>query len=1123
MITYKTSCLADTHAIAVADSLSKAIATIVTNPHIPLQEVDLIADNDRDQIWTWNENVPMAVNQCVHELVKEQVRLRPNALAVDSWDGEMTYVEMDSLSTRLSHHLTDLGIGPEVIVPLCFDRSVWTVVAFVAVLKAGGAFLPLDPSQAADRRARILSALPSVVILTSVSNMKIDFGHRYMVVPVNRDAILALDIPRPRAAPTPPTPDSTCYVLYTSGSTGQPKGVMIHHRAASSSCSYHGAKLEFGHDTRMLHFSTYTFDACIVEILTTLIYGGCVCIPSNDERLSTLGESILKFDISIANLTPSITRLLEPAALKQMKSVMLGGEAVGDADYAKVLRYTNPIDAYGPTECTVYTTLGTENRHHRRHGNIGRAVGSCCWLVDPHNDSLLAPLGAVGELLVEGPIVARGYFQDPNNKSFIENPPWLLAGTPHRAGRDGRLYKTGDLAQYSVDGCLVFVGRKDTQVKIRGQRVELGEVEHHVSECVPQARDAKQVAAEVITPTGGSGPMLALFLMPQNGDGGMSTAHTSPVTLLDIDSSSHNQLSERLPGYMVPTIYIALHSMPMTTSGKTDRKRLREIGASFTAQDLANLRGLPVLEKRMPATKIEKALQSLWSNVFNIDQNSIGTNDNFFQLGGDSIGAMKLVVGARGVDLVLTFADVFQHPTIISMARVVRSGALQQDSVTHKPFSLTTAEASSEVLAFIGHSVKSIEPSNVVDILPTTTFQDVNLRLCTQSPQVAMSYFWVDLGSGIDADRFRSACYKVLDAVPILRTVFIQYLGGYKQIVLKTVRPPLEVIDAQSDIVLAVQATFAKDTQRTFNQGELFTAFTLVRHATTGTRLMIRLSHAQYDGVCLPIIVEAIIDTYFGKPLPTHVPFSGYLAYVAKQREKSIEYWRRLLKGSQVTRINPALLPKGDLTLQASPIEAECSIALPSLPSNITLASLVSSAWAIVLSKTTKRGDVVYGQIVAGRNANFPGIQHVIGPCVNIIPVRIAVSPEQPAIELLASVQDQHLSLDQSDSMGLEDIKKECTDWPSDVDFDSLLQHFGPEGLPQVQVRNKHVRIEYLKHGLASNLHLGVLSMVKNDRLKLQISGSSQITDADTINALLVDLRSAVESLAREVGLSARN
>ncbi|KAH5617621.1 hypothetical protein HBI23_252310 [Parastagonospora nodorum] len=1053
-------------------------------------DIDTTTTKDREQLWSWNQDVPPAIDQCVHELFAEQVKLRPDAPALCAWDGELSYGELDVLSSRLADHLVQLGVKPEDVVPLCFEKSMWTVVAMLAVLKAGGAFVMLDPDHPASRHEEIFRQTGANIMLASAQH-----SARW-ASPSRRVSLVE--------------PGNVAYIMFTSGSTGEPKGVVIEHRAVSTSCLGHGRAFGITDHARVLQFTAYTFDVCLAEIITTLLYGGCICVPSDNDRRNNLARAIEVMKVNWAYLTPSVARLLDTRITSSLEVLVLGGEQVNSADWDRWPSSVQMINGYGPTECCVFST-GHVGRQGFKSGNVGKSIASASWVVDSENHHRLAPLGSIGELLVEGPILARGYLNDAEKTAaaFIDDPAWLLEGCVGHAGRQGRLYKTGDLVRYDGDGNLVCVGRKDGQVKVRGQRVELGEIERHLRECIPEA---EQMAVEAVLPSGEKDRMTLAAFIRLDGDArfqhfegtaGRKESRTQIVFLPGIEE----ELEKRLPDHMVPTTFFGLLQFPITTSGKTDRKRLREIGASFTTQQLSNIRTSNQGPKRQPSTDEERTMHRLWAQVLRLEPDSIGLDDSFFRLGGDSISAMKLADEARKICLELSVADLLRNSTLASMARRARP-AQQPVQQPLTAVGLLSATTKAILLSKIPDTDVDLHNNNVFDILPTTHMQDRFISRGIKFPALAFNYFFMDLGQSVDSHLLQLSCTSLLQRLPILRTKFISLEGKLWQIVLRDPALSFSEIELGTSLEEGSNAICAQNSESS-SPLELATSFTLVKSASMEYRLILRLSHAQYDGFCIPLILETLFSIYHKRPLGPLYCFSQYLAYVHGRRSLSELHWRKLLEGSQMTNVTSIFCPNVRNDTTPSKIKKESIIDMPRLPEDFRISAVVSSAWATVLSHITGAEDVVYGYVVAGRNSNMPGITQIIGPCVNVVPVRARVLPTATSTQLLRSIQEQQVSLGESDSMGFDDIVRSCTDWPATTKFDSVLQHQNIDEDAEFHFADAATRLQWFQSPSAVSDLLSVTSYPQGDKLKLVISGNTHIMNpehADMISRMLCDM-----------------
>ncbi|KAJ5675353.1 hypothetical protein N7462_008250 [Penicillium macrosclerotiorum] len=1054
---------------------------------------------------------------CVHELIAERASSQPDAPAICAWDGELTYGELDQLAARLAHRLVDEGVGPRILVPLCFEKSLWATVAMLGVLRAGGAFVFLDPLQPVARLAAIMEQTKSELLLSSRTNFDLSCRLSGRVLTVDKglkvtDATESYD----KKTNIDVNPSSTMYVVFTSGSTGRPKGVVISHRAFTTALHYQCTPQGYHAKARVYDFPSYTFDVAVSHTLFTLSCGACLCVPSEQERKDMLEESIIKYDANFIYLTPSILRLLRKDHMPTINTILITGETLTYEQAQEYLGGRLLVNGYGPAECTPVSVISSSRTCANTVAKIGYGFGAVTWVVDPSNHNILMPIGATGELLLEGPLLGEGYLDDPlrTASAFINDPPWLLQGASGYPGRCGRLYKTGDLVQYDQEGRLVFIGRKDTQVKIRGQRIELGEVEHHIRECLPEVI---QVAAEVIVPAGErANSMLAAFLVTDpTSQACEQTRPVAPITAFSASASIEDALAERLPSYMVPTLFFTIPDMPISTTGKTDRKRLRELGASFSVTQLARLHGAVDGEKRAPTTDLERTLQQLWARVLNIDPATIGLDDSFFRLGGDSITAMKLVGLARQHRLTLSVAEIFRHPTIACSARAYSDGHHPLPPnilpVAPAPYSLLSPGTyhqlqSNKLLSlFMGSS-------NIFDVLPVTYFQNQTLRSSISSSMQRFNYCYFDLGCSISIAQLSSACQGLVSHYPTLRSVFVSLGQQRCQVILKDFHPSLPLFHKDGDLSDATKDIIEADSSRPVDVGLPFTSFALLCHSTRGYRLIMRLSHAQYDGICLPTIFSSLLSAYTNRPLPRLVDFSIYLSYIAAIRPASIHYWSDLLAGSRATRVLPILNPRGINFSEVTKSEAQLCISVLPFRGDFTIASTITSAWAIILSSITGDMDITFGRLVAGRNAAIPGIQDVAGPCVNIVPVRVLVDLKETASDLLNAVQYQHVKLGQSDSLGLDEIIEHCTNWEGST-FDSILQHQGLDDEPLFAFNDGSVKIQWHRPEDIGPPQINVLSTLNGDQVNIAVSGRIGFLGIESAEALLSALAKCISAL----------
>ncbi|KAI1442102.1 non-ribosomal peptide synthase [Annulohypoxylon stygium] len=990
----------------------------LTTPPTDFEEDGITADQ-LEQIWSWNTPVPPTLKTCMHELVAEQATKDPSRPAVNSWDGAFTYGDVNSKSNQFAAHLVSVGVTVGSVVPLCFEKSRWTVVAVLAVMKAGGTFALMDPSQPEGRLRTIVEQTGASIIVTS--KQQEDLGRR---IAPNGIRITLCDenfSSYDTSLTLPYVPASAnLYIQFTSGSTGKPKGCVVTHENFSSGAIPRADIVGYRAHSRVLDFASYAFDVCIDCMLCTLSVGGCLCIPSDADRVNDLSGAIRKMNVNMAHMTPSVARVLDPDIIPKLEVLGLGGEAISAGDAAAWSRHAKVINAYGPSECTVGCAVngdvGAES--HKASVSIGRGVGGSLWIVDPSNHNKLVPIGSVGELLVEGAIVGPGYLNDPEKTDavFISNPKWLTAGSPKHEGRKGRLYKTGDLVRYDPDGTIIFVGRGDQQVKLRGQRIELAEIEYNMLDKLPPGT---RVAAEVIRPGGPAGePTLVAFVAERAGLVSESDSLLGSVSPQVIDSLANMNaaLSEHLPIYMVPAAYIPLQVMPLLVSAKTDRKRLRELGHSLSRKDIAKFTAAMVPRKE-PSTPAEKSLAQLWNQILGQDV-EVGAHDNFFSLGGDSLRAMKLVAAARTQDIAITVADIFANPVLSDMALVARPGS-GEASVEIPPFSLlinewTEESARKECAAFC-----DIDASSIEDVYPCTPLQEGLMALSAKVSEAYVAQRVVELEDETAVRKLADAFQLASKDCAILRTRIVQVPGqGLMQVVVK------DDFDCKTLSGQSLNDYLVQDRSDSVQLGKPLVRYgVVVNEKTTGkSHFVLTMHHALYDGWCMPLIVDRVNRAYNNLTTERPADFKHFIHYLGNMdRKESESFWRERLDGANGEQF--PTLPYSGYQQQADSL-LEHYVHTGKTNSGITIATVIRGAWALLVSKYMASNDVVFGETLTGRNAPIPGVEEIEGPMIATIPVRVVVNPNTTVTEYLQDIHDQSVAGIPHEHFGLQHIRR---------------------------------------------------------------------------------------------------
>ncbi|MEV5427837.1 non-ribosomal peptide synthase/polyketide synthase [Streptomyces sp. NPDC052701] len=627
LLTYNTDLFDAATAERMADQLATLLTAVAEDPDRPLGALPLASEETLKALLEQGRGTARPVPAAtLPDLFERQAARTPDAVALADGARRWTYAEVDRWANRLAHRLIGLGVGPERVVALALPRAAETVVAQLAVAKAGGAFLPVDPDYPEQRRKFMLRDAGAHLVLADPAQVRDADGPD--TAPTDADRTAAL------------TPGHPAYVIYTSGSTGTPKGVVVTHRGLAGFAAGAAERYAAGPGDRVLQFASPSFDASVLELCVSLLSGATLVTgeegPLVGERLA---EVLAGRRISHALIPPAALATVAPGtsgALPELRTLIVGAEAC-PADLVEVWAPgRRMINSYGPTEATVVATWTGPLAPGAGVPPIGRPAGATRVHVLDHALRPVPP-GVTGELYVAGPGLARGYLNRPGltARRFVADP----FGAPGE-----RMYRTGDLARWDADGQLRFAGRADDQVKLRGFRIEPGEIESALRRH-PRVRDAAAVVR-----ADGPGRLVA-YVVPAEDTAGDAAGELDVAELRE-------HLAGLLPPYMVPSAFVPLERLPLTPNGKTDRRALPEPGPGQAAAG----------PRTAPRTDTERRIARIWADVLGVDE--VGAHDNFFHLGGDSILTMQVVSRLRRDGLYVATRDLFTHQTVAELAAV---------------------------------------------------------------------------------------------------------------------------------------------------------------------------------------------------------------------------------------------------------------------------------------------------------------------------------------------------------------------------------------------------------------------------------------------------------------------
>jgi amino acid adenylation domain-containing protein len=966
----------------LAERYRQLLAGVVRAPEATLDRFDLVTGDERRRLlYEFNRtHAAYPEDKCVHQLFEEQAARTPSSVAVVHGDRRLSFRELNARADHLAHRMRQLGVGPDVRVGLCVERSIEMLIGVLGVLKAGGAYVPLDPQYPRQRLAFMLEDACPAVLLTQ-SDLE---GS----LPACSAFVICLDdeAEQPGADAAPPLPNAAtaanlAYVIYTSGSTGQPKGVMIPHRGLTNYLHWAAAAyMTDAGDGAPVH-SSLSFDLTVTSLFCPLLRGQPVLLLGDGQGIDTLSDTLRATgNFSLIKITPAhldaLSRVL-PAeeAAGRARAFIIGGEALSAESLAYWRAHapgTRLINEYGPTEtvvgCCVYEM--SDGDAHTGVVPIGRPIANTrIYLLDEY--LRVVPAGMPGELYIGGAGIARGYLHQPGltAERFVPDPFGAAPGA--------RLYRTGDLARFLPTGEIEFLGRGDRQVKVRGYRIELGEVEAALA-LHPNVREA----AVIVRDDAPGDRRLVAYLVPKG------EAAPSPSDLRAF-------LAERLPEYMLPVALVALGELPLTANGKIDRQALP--APAFGREDAPRTSAVP--------TPTEEVVAGIWAEVLGLE--AVRLEDNFFDLGGDSLLATQVsarVRNAFGVELPVS--ALFEKPTPATLAAHVEqayTGAAQSivAPIERQPRTDVSPLSFAQQRLWI---LDRLEPGSVAYNLPSA----------------------IRLSGHLDVSALEASINEVIARHESLRTSFVLADGEPAQIIRETLTLSLSPVDLQH-LAVDTRETEARrlateEARRPFDlsAGPLVRA-RLLRLDETEHVLLFTMHHIVSDGWSMDVLVREVAALYgafargVGSPL-AELPVQ-YADYAAWQRawltgaalEQQLAYWRARLRDVSALELPTdrprPLAPTYRGKQQCFVISSDLSAALKSLcrREGVTLYMSLLAACQALLQRLTGQHDIAVGTPVANRQR--AETENLIGFFVNTLVMRTDLGNDPCFRELLERVR----------------------------------------------------------------------------------------------------------------------
>jgi len=1045
--------LLESQAEMLANTLGQAVRAVLGTPNGPVGGVELFTDRDYAQIVSWGNEAGVEHQvDTLHRLVEKSATRCPDAPAVCAGDGELTYRQLDQYSSTLAQHLIEQGVGPNVTVPVVLEKSLWAPVTMLAVMKAGGAFVPIDAEElgllqpiSEQLNAQIAVGCPSSA--TALRNL---FETVVIVTPA---FVEQFHLPAQPVKSLATFDDLAC-VFFTPASSKTVKGLAFTHAAMTTTTSAQGPAASIASTSRVLQLSSFNVDIALSEVFTTLVAGGCVCIPASSERVLDYAGVVQRMGVTWSYMTPLLSRKLNVDGLPTLKTVCFRTRSLDEDSWMPWASKKRVLFAYGAPDVCPLGISFLEVFGPQHLNRIGQPLAGGFWVVNPEDHRRLMPVGAIGELVVEGPTLGCDF-----SRGRVDLTHWNTAD--FNAGKKTRYFKTGHRVRYTEGGCMELVASKKEDLEISGKTIVLADVEQRLRGCLGQGID---VMVEAIAFKGSkSTPTLAAFVeLGSLFDGSEDLTRLSGVTrerLFIAKKLVEKALRNTVPAYQLPQIFIPVRHLPVTSSLKVNRRQLQKRIHGLSREQMLSLSSVPNPDEvqaiglnPLPLTQSEEHMRALWARVLGIDETAVGSADGFLRAGGDDILAAQLVAACRAEGIIIAVGDVLRN---ISLADLCRCMTVEEtrSGPASRPTTSALDGGNAHIDPSIGEALVEqvlgpkvgVSRDQIQDVAEATALQTRYIESSMLRGRANIDYFVFNFSGSVNSKQLESACQRLVALHPILRTAFVPHSRKLYQVVLGShVASYKRYLCPSWRLANLTEKTIKKDQGAPVAFSQPMTKFMLLDSGKQST-LLIRLSKAQYDDLSIALLVKDLKRLYEGTQGPPRRTSYAEFARCAQlaNAHGAEDYWRTLLAGASVTPIvahdKPHQLTTNVRTLrQHLPVGSLAHL-------GITFETVLKAAWAMVLASLSGSADVVFGEHVEGRQLRLRdghSVSGVLGPAANTVPVRVRF-PDAPLspLELLQHVHAQRVAGLPFENMGFLALVEKCTAWPYWTRLSSVVQH----------------------------------------------------------------------------------